>query len=90
MIAPLLTMDDCSKILCVTSGALRTIIYEKTAPPHIKLGRNVRFHEDDVKRWIDQKRGIQTPALGSISNDNADVKRKRGRPREAPKLGRVA
>ena len=90
MIAPLLTMDDCSKILCVTSGALRTIIYEGTAPKVMKIGRNVRFHEEDVQAWINEKRGIQTPALASISNDNAVVKRKRGRPRNSPQLARVA
>ena len=85
-IAPLLTNSECAQILRVSDGALRQIISKGTAPKHMKIGTNVRFHVDDIQAWIDGKRGIQTPAL--VSNDNHTAKR--GRPRKTVNLALMA
>lgn len=45
-----LTIDDVAEMLQVT----RTTIYnlKKKGLPFIKLGKNIRFHQDEVVDWV--------------------------------------
>lgn len=72
-VVPLLTMEDCAGLLRVSVPALSTIIWRGTAPRHMKLGKSVRFHPDDVALWMNNLRGV------SAENEN---KKRIGRPRK--------
>ncbi|WP_420493172.1 helix-turn-helix transcriptional regulator [Sedimenticola hydrogenitrophicus] len=74
----LLSIQDVSCLLGMTEAAVRQSIHRGEAgrrvPPFIRLGRMVRFRQDDVDAWLKSL----TPTVGP------DNKRKRGpgRPRK--------
>lgn len=52
-----LTVEDVAEMLQVT----RTTIYnlKKQGLPFIKLGKNIRFDEDDVVAWVRSNRQVE-------------------------------
>jgi len=52
-----LTVEDVAEMLQVT----RTTIYnlKKQGLPFIKLGKNIRFDEDDVVDWVRSNRQVE-------------------------------
>ncbi len=58
----LLTVDETAVLLRTTRGALYAMI-ERGQIPHIRLGRRVRFHRDDLLRFLAERRA---PSPGGI------------------------
>ena len=49
----LLTINEAANFLSVKVSRLRTAVFRKEIP-FIKIGRLVRFKEDDLLKWIEQ------------------------------------
>lgn len=52
-IKSLLTINEAASFLSVKVSRLRTAVFRKEIP-FIKIGRLVRFKEDDLLKWIEQ------------------------------------
>lgn len=52
----LLTAKDVARILAITPEALAQLRWRREGPPHIKIGRSVRYHPADVEAYIDERR----------------------------------
>jgi excisionase family DNA binding protein len=52
MAEELLTVEELCDLLKVTRSALYGMRYTRTAPPAIKIGRQLRFRRSDVEAWI--------------------------------------
>lgn len=50
----LLTIEDASKFLSIKVSRLRTAVFRKELP-YIKIGRLVRFKEEDLSKWLESK-----------------------------------
>lgn len=50
----LLTITEASELLTVKVSRLRTAVFRKEIP-FIKIGRLVRFRENDLMEWVDSK-----------------------------------
>lgn len=55
MTEELWTYRQCAEHLQINEHSLRAWVHKGTAPPHIKLGKLVRFRPDTVKQWLAQK-----------------------------------
>lgn len=64
MSSNLLDIEQAAKLLNVKVSRLRTAILRKEIP-YFKVGRLVRFHKDDLDRWIEKLREkmIKNPIL---------------------------
>jgi len=55
----LLDIETLAGTLGVTERFVRRLV-EDNRIPYLKIGKFVRFHPDDVRRWIETKRREQT------------------------------
>lgn len=79
---PLLTTKALAELLCLAEQTIyNRISAGGDLPPHIKLGRLVRFRPSDVDAWV-TKQQVTTSVVQIV----APVKRGRGRPRKASYL----
>lgn len=53
MTAPLLKMEDIAERLQVSRRTIYNYIYTDSIPPPLKFGNCVRWHADDIERWIE-------------------------------------
>lgn len=51
----LLTLEEASKMLTLKVSRLRFEVFHKTIP-YYKIGRSVRFAEDDLVLWVMSKK----------------------------------
>lgn len=55
----LLSVEEAAKYLNLKVSKVRSMIFRKELPL-IKIGRLVRFHEEDLKIWVLNKRNLET------------------------------
>jgi excisionase family DNA binding protein len=48
----LLTQDEVAALLEVPVPTLRRLCREGSGPPHLEIGRQVRFRKATVQRWL--------------------------------------
>jgi len=51
----LLTVDEVAKALSVKKSTIYQWVHLRLIP-HIKLGRFVRFKEEDIERWLKERK----------------------------------
>ncbi|MDA8061599.1 MAG: helix-turn-helix domain-containing protein [Actinomycetota bacterium] len=51
----LLTIDQLAEQLGITTRHVRRLIAERRVP-YVKVGRLVRFDEEEIKAWLDEHR----------------------------------
>lgn len=49
----LLTIEEASRMLSIKISRLRTAVFKREVP-FVKIGRLVRFREDDLSKWIEK------------------------------------
>lgn len=54
---PLLSLDDVANFLGVSQKTVRRWMLSKRLP-HVRLGRVVRFRQDELLRWIEARREV--------------------------------
>jgi excisionase family DNA binding protein len=52
---PMLTVQDVAAILGVPSATLYCWRYQGKGPKGIRVGRYVRYREEDVSRWLEEQ-----------------------------------
>lgn len=60
-LATLLTPEQVSTLLNIAPATLRLWRYRGRGPKHIKLVRLIRYHPDEVQRYIEESLTTQTP-----------------------------
>jgi len=51
----LLTVDEVAKVLSVRKSTVYQWVHLRLIP-HIKVGRFVRFKEEDIERWLKERK----------------------------------
>lgn len=51
----LLTVNECAAKLRVSRWTLYGLVAQKKAPPHIRVGRVLRFDAGGLQRWIEEQ-----------------------------------
>jgi len=51
----LLTVDEVAKVLSVKKSTVYQWVHLRLIP-HIKVGRFVRFKEEDIERWLKERK----------------------------------
>jgi len=72
LIAKRLTVKDLAERLGVATVTVRRWIYAGEAPPHIRIGRTIRFRLEDIEAWEAERAAEQ---LERASARRADLRR---------------
>lgn len=51
-IEPLITEKDVAAITGLTVATIRRYRHLRLPPPYIKLGKNVRYDQNDIRAWL--------------------------------------
>jgi excisionase family DNA binding protein len=54
---PLLTIEQVADLLQVSEKTVRRLMLSKRLP-HVRLGRVVRFRQDELLRWIEARKEV--------------------------------
>lgn len=49
----------------ITPGTLKRWRYERKGPPHIPMGRHVRYSPSDLREWVQRQRVVPAGAHGA-------------------------